>query len=87
MHQKAFGSQAPPRPTGAAFSTPPDLLVGFRGRSRGREGIAFGKGDGGEMERKGRKWAKERKREEKREKKWKEKKKYTIPILFCSRHH
>jgi len=38
MHQNAFGGQAPPGPVGAAYSTPPDLLAGFKGRDgKGRK--------------------------------------------------
>jgi len=30
MHQKLFGSWAPPGPTGGAYSTPPEPLAGFK---------------------------------------------------------
>jgi len=45
-----FGSWAPPRPAGGAYSAPPDPLAGFRGpTSKGdREGQeGEGEGEGG----------------------------------------
>jgi len=39
IHQIAFGGRALPRPTGGAYSAPPDLLAGLRERtSKGRDG-------------------------------------------------
>jgi len=39
MHQISLGGRALPRPTGGAYSTPPDSLAGLRGAYlSGREG-------------------------------------------------
>jgi len=45
MHQNAFGGRAPPRPTGGAYSAPPDPLAGLRGMGlrKGREGKGEGR--------------------------------------------
>jgi len=46
MHQNAFGGRAPPDPSGGAYSAPPDLLAGLKGRE------GEGKRKGRERERK-----------------------------------
>jgi len=57
--QKPFDGRAPPRPTGGAYSTPPDLLAEFAGavsRQGGGKGRARKKReDGREKRREGRK--------------------------------
>jgi len=37
MHQKKFGGRGPPGPAARAYSAPPGLLAGFRGKAPGRE--------------------------------------------------
>jgi len=41
MHQNAFGGRAPPRPTGVAYSAPPDPIAGIKGPTS--KGKAVGK--------------------------------------------
>ena len=42
-----FGWGSAPDPAGGAYSAPPDLLAGFNGPLRGREGEGKGMGKGG----------------------------------------